>query len=300
MINKTLKFITLSLVTFINTVAFCQQQNNTNIQTYLKNQNDVTVEDFLILNFGKDFDSESAKYRHCQGLTSDGQYLYAAIITKNTIQKDHQVKILKINIKSKKIELSKDMGKLGHCNSLTYNQQNNKIYTSPTFDLNAYLFEFDTNLENLKKINLKNEDGSLIKKQYNKSVMFNPNEQNFIVKLSHDSLGYFDENFYFKKRFHTDQLRLNDKVFSQALSTDNQYLYSICNDLTVSPSLNYILVFDMKGKFQRTYTFNTGFGMPNEKPELEQITFVGNDCYGLTKARSRFIISKINIKQKND
>lgn len=252
-------------------------------------QEQVKIKPVLIYEYIGKFDNNGVKYEWCQGFTADDEYFYVALLSKGPEINKHTL-ILKIRISDFKIIKYKDLGKIGHSNSLTYNPKTKKIYSAPIWKNWKCIFEFDTDLDNLREVYLYKENGDIIKDKQYWSVTYLPSLDQYMVKYSGTYLGYFDSDFKLVKNLRLlDSLNLEKGNSSQALSTDEENLYSVTN----KKLSNYILIYDMEGHYVDNYLFVEEFG---RKVELEQITFVNGKCYGLACFGRCFGIFEINLK----
>ena len=231
----------------------------------------------------KNFDNSEHKFNGCQGFTTDGEFFYVALLSKKKVnQSDQATKILKISMSDYKIVAQKDLGLIGHSNSLTYNDKTKKIYAAPLYKEWKYIYEFDTDLNNLKEIQLYNSDGTVINNKWFKSFTYLPNEDQYIAKFDERTLAFFNSNFYLIKTVRTREPINKSGTTSQALSTDGKNLYSVTNVFNLKSWIvesNLILVFDINGNLVDTYSFPTEFG---DRVELQQISFVNGKCYGFS------------------
>ena len=263
----------------------------------LLSQKELKIEKLMEQKIKGNFDSDGHKFDGCQGFTTDGEYFYVVLLSKKLVNYDDQAtKILKISMNDYKIVAQKDFGLIGHSNSLTYNSKTKKIYIAPLWKNWKTIYECDTDLNNLKKINLYNIDGSIIKDKEFRSVTYLPELDQYIVVFEDYLLGYFDSEFKLIK-----YLKLNKstrRTTIQALSTDGNNLYVVTNVFGGKPFLvkeNHIIIYDMDGNYIDTYIFTDEFGYHTE---LEQITFTNGKCYGINM-NSHMRISQIWLKDNN-
>ena len=261
-------------------------------------QKEVKIDVLFTQKILKNFDEEG-KYIGCQGFTTDGEFFYVVLLSGEEEYKKH-TKILKIRISDLKIVKQKELGVIGHSNSLTYNPKTKKIYIAPLWKKWNCVFDIDTDLENLNKNTLFYADGSIIKDKDYRSVTYLPTSDCYIVKYPDElSLNYFDSNF---KLFKIVKLKekLSPQTTTQALSTDEINFFSITNSINLKPLYvkeNYILIYDMDGNYIDTYIFPTEFG---NSFELEQITFTNGKCYGLAQDyKGNFRIYKIQLRNSS-
>ena len=260
-------------------------------------QNEVKIKLLFTQKIINNFDTDNFKFDGCQGFTTDGKYFYVGILSNNKEIEKH-TKILKIRIDDFKIVKEKDLGTIGHSNSLTYNPKTQKIYTAPLWKNWKTIYEFDTDLNNLKKVSLYNNNGLVIIGKEFRSVTYLLDEDKYIVVTDNTSLVYFDSNFKIIKTFKTSMpLRVTT---TQALSYDGINLFSVTNLFAGKPFVpkeNYIFVYDLNGNYIDKYVFSKEFG---NKYELEQITFCGGQCYGLSGHNGIFRIYEITLRKNKN
>ena len=227
------------------------------------------------------FDVGDHRFYACQGITTDGEYFYVALLNlKKNKSDDQATMILKIRMSDLVIVDQKDFGLIGHSNSLTYNPKTKKIYVAPLWKTWKTIYEFDTNLNNLKQVTLYNNDGTIYKDKEFRSVTYLPLEDQYIVVIGDTELAYFDSEFKLLKI-----LKLNKslrKTTTQALSSDGTNLYAVTNIFRGKPFVsndNLIIIYDMDGNYIDTYLFPQEFGY---HVELQQITFANGKCYGVS------------------
>ena len=240
------------------------------------------------------FDDENISYNGCQGFTTDGNFFYIALLSKGKEIEKH-TKILKIRIEDYQIVKQKDLGSIGHSNSLTFNPKTQKIYSAPLWDNFKCIYEFDTNLENLKEIYLYNTDGSRVSDRQYCSVTYLPITNQYLVKFDRFTLGYFDYDFKLNKIIKVKQnLKIKNGNTSQAISSDGTNLYAVTNDLKNRPEIiNYILIYDNSGNYIDKYVFHKELGV---RVELQQILFKDEKTYGVAVFKGNFSIFLIGLK----
>ena len=231
----------------------------------------------------KIFDNENVKFNGCQGFTTDGEYFYVVLLSKKKEnQKDQRTKILKISMKDYKIVAQKDLGAIGHSNSLTYNDKTKKIYAAPLYKEWERIYEFDTDLSNLKEIKLLNSDGTVITNKWFKSFTYLPNEDQYIAKFDERTLTFFNSDFHLVKTIKVKEPLNNNGTSTQALSTDGKNLFSVTNKFSLKPwyvQTNLILIYDMNGNYIDRYSFPTELG---DRVELQQLSFANGICYAMS------------------
>ncbi len=270
--------------------------NDINFEKYgFLKQEQVEIKLLMTQKIGKNFDSENVKFIGCQGFTTDGEYFYVAILSSGK-EIDKHTKILKISIKDLKIVKEQDFGTIGHTNSLTYNSKTQKLYTAPLYKEWGGIFEFDTDLTNLKKIQLLNKDGSFIDNQQFKSVAYSKELDQYIVKYNEFTLAYFSSEFKILK---TKKLKVRMALTTtQALSTDEVNLYSVTNDYNINPRVvknNHIIIYDSNGNYIGRYVFEKKLG---KGEELQQITFENGSCYAMSFWKGNFRIYQVMLRSK--
>lgn len=266
-------------------------------------ENQVKISKLSTMYFGDKYD-EKDKFSlwGCQGMTSDGTYLYVALWgTGKKGKSEEYSKILKINLQDLKVVQQKEMGLIGHCNSLTYNTKTKKIYAAPLYKNFNCIYEFDTDLQNLKQVNLFNIDGSIIKDKEFRSITYLRSLDNYAVKYNDElSLNYFDSDFKLIKIVKTNQaFCLKKGNTSQALSTNEINFFSITNDfLSKNEVINYILIYDMNLNYVDKYILKNNF---EKNIELQQIVFVNEKCFGVSAVIGdrKFNIYKIELMKKD-
>ena len=208
-----------------------------------------------------------------------------------------ETKLLKIDIKTKKVVKTNKIGKVGHSNSLTYNPITKKIYSATCTKKMSYIYSFNaSDLKGKKKIHLKNQKGKAYTNNNFASFTFNPLQNEYIVKLSNKSLGYFDSNFTLKKKVSVKHLKKNDKMTGQAISCDGYNIFSVYNNLSCNPRINYIRIYDMNGKYIKDLTFKSSIGSASERPEMEQLTCFNGKYWSLSNVNGKFRIHKIKLR----
>ncbi len=259
----------------------------------------VKVSRKLTRTVGSTWDTKGLNYTHVQGFCTDGTYWYVALMTSGGDQyyTNQQTKLLKIRIKDKKVVATKAVGKIGHSNSLTYNPKTNKIYTATCTKTKSYVCQFNaSDLGGKKIIYLKNNKGKQYKDRCFASFSYDPVSDQYIVKMSNKSLGYFDSNFKLKKTVNVKHLKINDNMTGQAITCDGENIFSVCNNLSCSPRINYILCYDINGKYLHKLTFKKELGSTSEKPEMEQLTCYNGQYWSLTNVNGKFRIHKIKLR----
>ncbi len=261
-------------------------------------QEQVKIKKIFTQKFLDKFDTENVRYWSCQGFTTDDEYFYVALLSfamKKEIDKE-RTKILKIRINDCKIVEEKDLGTIGHSNSLTYNPKTKKIYASPYRKEWSCIYEFDTDLNNLKKINLYNNDDSIIKNKEFISFSYFPTNNQYILVYGNFLLGLFDSNFKL-----INNLKISMSLFkttNQAISTDGINIFSVTNEFFKDKvKSNLILVYDKYGNYIDKYEFEQELGVD---AELEQISFANGKCYGLTCYYGTFHIYEITLKKVSE
>ena len=263
---------------------------------------DVKVSKKLTRNIGKTWDEKGIDYRNVQGFCTDGEYWYIALMTstkyngKKDYTKQH-TKLLKIRIKDKKVVAEKHVGKIGHSNSLTYNNKTKKILSASCSKAIGCIYEFNaSDLGGKKTIYLKDKKGKKMGKKCIASFSYDQTNDQYIVKLSNTCLGYFDSDFKLKKKVTVKHLKINNKMTGQAITCDGKNIFSVCNNLSVNPRINYILIYNIDGKYIRSLTFKKELGTSGERPEMEQLTCYKDNYWSLTNVHGKFRIHKIKLR----
>ena len=258
-------------------------------------QEKATVKQIALINISKSV-NPNRSYEACQGFISDGDYFYIAVLVVGKKGEDLNTRIIKIDAKTYKIVAEKDFGEIGHCNSLTYNPITKKIYAAPLYKKWQGIYEFDKELKNIRKIILKDKSGKNITNKDLWSVTYLAKNNQYIVKTGQFELLFFDSDFKLKKNMSIkQQMNLKNGYASQALTTDEKYLYCLCNDLNSKNERNFILVYSLYGKYLKKFSFT----YDQDKiliPELEQVIFVNKKCYGVSQLNGKYAIYEINIK----
>lgn len=232
-----------------------------------------------------------------QGFTSDGTYLYLAALYRYQ-GKDQNTRIIKVRLKDYEIVADKDMGRIGHSNSLTYNPRTKKIYVAPMYKQWGCIFEFDTDLNNLNKIILRDKNNEPIKNTWFFSVTYINSLNNYLVKTDEKKIVFFDENFKFVKDITLkESLRYPEANTTQAISTDEKYLYSVSCNTKDKKERNYIRLFDLNGNYINTFIFpKDTYG--KQLQELQQIIFLDDGkCLGYSPYKGLFVIYELKLKK---
>ena len=276
-------------------------KTDNNLKKLLKNK-DVKVSKKLTLKIGDTWDEKGLDFKNVQGFCTDGEYWYIALMTStkyNGVKNytKQTTKLLKIRIKDKKVVDKKSVGKIGHSNSLTYNSKTKKILSASCSKAMGCIYEFNaSDLGGKKKIYLKDKKGKKMTKKCIASFSYDETNNQYIVKLSNTCLGYFDSDFKLKKKVTVKHLKINDNITGQAITCDGTNIFSVCNNLSVNPRINYIRIYDINGKYIKTLTFKKELGSANEKPEMEQITSYKSNYWSLTNVHGKFRIHKIKLR----
>ncbi len=273
---------------------------NTNLKPLLK-LSKVNVSTVLTKKIGSTWDEKGHNYTHVQGFCTDGKYWYVALMTSTNGDGQYytkqETKLLKINIKTKKVVKTNKIGKVGHSNSLTYNPNTKKIYSATCTKKMSYIYSFNaSDLKGKTKIELKNKKGKTITNKNFASFSYNPAQNEYIVKLSNTSFGYFDSNFKLKKKVACKHMKKNDKMTGQAITCDGCNIFSVYNNLSCTPRINYIRCYDMNGKYIKDLTFKSSIGTSSEKPEMEQLTCYNGEYWSLSNVNGKFRIHKIKLR----
>lgn len=259
-------------------------------------QNDIKIKRIATIPVKIQYPNNLLKYRYtCQGMTTDSNFIYFAVVVLDSLDREVNTRLVKVDIKTLKKVAEKDFGEIGHCNSLTYNPKTDKIYAAPLFEKWKCVFEISTDFKEIQKIELKDNNDKIIEKKY-WSFTYLINTDKYILKTSHNDLIFFDCNFKFIKNVKLKKsLLLPGCNLSQALSTDEEYLYGICGSYK-DKNRNYVIIYDMEGNFIRSIplTYDTDQKIISE---LEQIAFIGKKCYGVSKFSSNYGIYEINLRK---
>ena len=248
----------------------------------------------------KKFDENGLVYTHVQGFCTDGTYWYVALMTSDGGDKTYasqETKLLKINIKTKKIVLKKAVGKIGHTNSLTYNPNTGKIYTAPCTKNMSYIYSFNaSDFEGKTQIEFKDKKGKAYTNKSYPSFAYDPTNNVYIVKSGNKSLSYFDSDFKLIKKVTVKHLKKKDSMTGQAISCDGCNIFSVFNNLSANPRVNYIRIYDINGKYVKQIKFKKELGKPEERPEMEQLACYNGKYWSLTNVNGKFRIHKIKLR----
>ena len=265
-------------------------------------------------------------YNQIQSFCTDGTYFYVTCLTKriensNEAEKmyvDQETTILKINMKKKKIVASAYLGKIGHTNSLAYNNLNNTILIAPC-NKRGIVYKISANFTgaqtvvNPVTIELKFQKDNPISTIT--SIAFNEGRNEYLMKTSSSTIARFNTNFeqIAVLKMKNDKMNdyqnknslrgfgdsENDKHVGQSIYADSSYIYALynVNKSTLDKISNHVAVFDYNGNYVRTLRIPiTGF-------ELEEIYYSNGSFYTAgtneTTSTKGFSIFKINIKDTN-
>ena len=257
----------------------------------------VTTSVYKKQSIGSNWDESGIDYTHVQGICCDGTYFYIALLTsaKNKDYTNQYTKILKLNMKTKKIVKAKRIGKIGHSNSLCYNTRNKKIYSATCTNKMTYWCEIDNELNGYKKVYPKDKNGKKYSNKNFASFSYDPVKDQYVVKMSNKQFGFFDQNFKLIKTVNAQHMKINDSMTGQAIYTDGKNIFSQCGNLSSRPTVNYILCYDMNGKYIQKITLSK-LGSTSEHAELEQLTGWKGKYYTVSNC-SGFRIHSIKLRK---
>ncbi len=257
----------------------------------------VTTSVYKKQSIGSNWDESGIDFTHVQGICCDGTYFYIALLTsaKNGDYTNQYTKILKLNMKTKKIVKAKRIGKIGHSNSLCYNTKNKKIYSATCTNKMSYWCEIDTDLTGYKKVYPKDKKGKKYTNKNFASFSYDPVKDQYVVKMSNKQFGFFDQNFKLIKTVSAQHMKINDSMTGQAIYTDGKNIFSQCGNLSARPTVNYILCYDMNGKYLQKITLSK-LGSTSEHAELEQLTGWKGKYYTISNC-SGFRIHSIKLRK---
>lgn len=257
----------------------------------------VTTSVYKKQSIGSNWDTSGENYTHVQGICCDGTYFYIALMTsaKNGDYRSQYTKILKMNMSTKKIVKAKRIGKIGHSNSLCYNTKNKKIYSATCTNKMTYWCEIDTDLSGYKKIYPKDKNGKKYTNKCFASFSYDPVKDQYVVKMSNKSFGFFDQNFKLIKTVSAQNMKISDSMTGQAIYTDGKNIFSQCGNLKSRPTVNYILCYDMNGKYIQKISLSK-LGSVSEHAELEQLTGWKGKYYIISNC-SGFRIHSIKLRK---
>lgn len=279
------------LVLHINSECFAQSNNSIvtgDVKQNFENSSRF-VEVFETYDLNQFTGPKGVVYRNVEGICSDGNNIYVALLTKNDLDYVNQeAKLIKIDIKTKKIIKENYLGRIGHCSSLTFNDSTQKIYCAPASKSMPFIYEINDDLTINNKIYLR--DNKLGKRFSIKKInyfSYNKVGNNYIANKNTTSFSVFDSDFVFIKNIDFIQHKIvknNNNLTIQAFTSDGHYFYALYNDLTCNPSKNYIFIYDLNGKFLNYYVFDKELVVGDEKRiEFEQLTNSNNDYYIVAK-----------------
>ena len=143
---KSLKFLyVIPIILFISIIFTSSNVYAAVSQNSFLSNEKITASDIFSGEFSSNFKKTYLKtefhnnYSHIQSFCTDGTYFYVACLTDRNENStdieqrytDQETTILKIKMKNKKIIASAYLGKIGHSNSLAYNNLNNTILIAP-------------------------------------------------------------------------------------------------------------------------------------------------------------------------
>ena len=115
--------------------------------------------------------------------------------------------------------------------------------------------------------------------------------------MNNKTLGYFDSNFKLQKTVEVQHLKINDDMTGQAITCDGENIFSVCNNLKY-PTVNYILVYDMEGKYLFKHTLNSQLGVLWNNAEMEQIACWNGKYWSLSNSgKNKFRIHELKLRE---
>lgn len=251
--------------------------------------------------FKNKLDMQDLNLSGIQGFCTDGKFFYIASVTQKTDKYylEQKTKIIKIDMKTNKIVLQKHIGNIGHCNSLTYNPKTNCIYIPTSSRMMPYIHKFDTDFTQKEKIYLKNKNGKNLTEKNFTTLAYDTINDIYITKFNNKTIGIFNSDLILQDTITCQEhLTINDSMSMQALSCDGSNILSVCSDLRSNSFLNFVLIFDMDGRYLETIELKQNQFPDSIKPEVEQIASFNNDYYILANiGKGRFGIYKINLRE---
>ena len=283
----------------INNTDTNESSNTKPEYTYKINSNNAEI--YAVYNNSEFLDDDNINYKGIQGFTSDDKYFYVAILNekdKNYIKQE--TKIIKIDIKTKKVVKQKHIGRMGHSSSLTYNPLNQRIYCCPASYEMPFFYCLDTDLNIIDKFYLKDKDNNIIKsiKRIN-TLAYDKTRNLYFTKVdkSNEYLFFFDSDFKFNQRISCSKNILKENTLLQAIDCDDRYVYVLSFVKNSVPLINNIRIFNLKnGKYIDDLILSDELAPNNEVIELEQITFANDELYALANIirKNQFCIFKLN------
>ncbi len=275
-------------------------------------------------------------YYICQSFCTDGKYWYVAFTTKSKLlannkhdfanQKTLLLKFKRNEQKSKapKLIAKRKMGKIGHCNSMTYNDKTKTILIAPScikdgmtmplrqIDVKTFFNEKKLKTSSKgKAIFLKIEDGlTEVRSPDTKyqSIVYDSKNDQYIAKISVASttgrlcyLGYFDADFKLKKANIINNLdfKIKKEFVAQSITTDGTNIFSLCNDKISSTRVNYIIPFDMEGN--RVGQIIVLKNKPsNKKKVMQHMIYSDGEYYIASNGNGKFIVDRVYLKEEKD
>lgn len=238
-----------------------------------------------------------------QGFCCDDKHFYIATTSFNKNDPDYlktESTLIKMDINNFNILKKKYLGKIGHSSSLTYNPLTKSIYIAPASKAMQYIIRVNDELEDFEKIYLKNQDDTDYKEiEKLDSLSYEPNANTYQIRKNNRTLSFFDANFKFLSDLKLNyNCRINGKISKQVFTCDGEYYYSICNHLSVTPIINYIVIYDLNGKHIKDLTLEKELLINNERVEFEQLAYANNNYYMLAQCKGFFRIYQLNLRKQ--
>ena len=267
----------------------------------LEEENNVKLEKVFTGRVNSKANILGPRYNGPQGFCCDGSFFYISLVTSKTDKycQQQETKLIKIDMKNGKIVHEKHVGKIGHCNSLTYNSKNKCIYATTASKKMPFVYKFNNDFTKKEILRLFDENQKEIKDINLYSLDYNEDTDSFIAKLDNYTLAVFDDKFILKKRINcSSHLTIDKNMAVQVVTCDGVNIFSVCSDKTVKPRINYILVFDIDGKYLYKITLPPNRIPEAEFPELEQLARYKNDYYvNSALGYGRYGIYKITLRK---
>lgn len=257
--------------------------------------------------FSKNFSelnaSSTPKLYIVQGFCCDDNHFYIATTSYDKNDSEYlntESVLIKMDMTNFNIVKKKYLGKIGHSSSLTYNPITKSIYIAPASLEMKYIVKVNDDLESIEKIYLKKQDDSY----YNEidrldSLSYNPKTNTYQIRKNNRTLSVFDSNFRFLNDLKLNyNCRINGKISNQVFTCDGYNYFSVCNNLRVTPIINYIVIYDLNGKHIKDLTLEKELLINNEKVEFEQLAYFNNNYYMLAQCKGFFRIYQLKLRNQ--
>lgn len=338
-IMKNLKFLSVILISLFISVIFFSNNSYAAVSdnSFLDKATSSELIRFKSFSSIQDYlkkVNKNSSYNQVQSFCTDGKYFYVACLTRTYIDSeepekkytDQETTILKINMKTEKIVASAYLGKIGHSNSLSYNNLNNTILIAPcnkrgiVYKISANFSKFKTKITpdpiNLKLKERTDSKGNKVVPIVT-SIAYNEGRNVYLMKISSNTIAWLDSEF---KELYSVTFKNGKKTenslrgfgdtehnyhVGQSIYADCSYIYALYNvgdansfkNKNFSNIKNYVDVFDYNGDYVKTLQ------IPIQGFELEEIYYSNGSFYtaGTNEKTSPkgFSIFKIDIKNQN-